>query len=132
MKKILIVFAVIAISSSSAFAQTSTTTTSTTVTTTSTDDRAVSSSKKLQQELNLTDDQYNKVLVVNTECMKRRDALKASGQTDHQGFKDIMEYRKQQFATILTADQLAKLDDIEAKEREERKAAHSQSNGGGE
>jgi len=128
MKKVIIAFAIIAISSSSAFSQTATP--ATTTATTSGDDRAVSSAKKIQQELGLTDDQYNKILAVNIECAKRRDALKASGQTGHEAFKPIMDYREQQYATILTTDQAAKLKDIEAQEREQRKASHSQSNSG--
>ena len=86
MKKVIIVFAIIAISSSSAFSQTTATTPATITTTTSSDDRAVSSAKKIQQELGLTDDQYNKILAVNIECAKRRDALKASGQTGREAF----------------------------------------------
>jgi hypothetical protein len=130
MKKVIIVFAIIAISSSSAFSQTTATPPATTTTTTSSDDRAVSSAKKIQQELGLTDDQYNKILAVNIECAKRRDALKASGQTGREAFKPIMDYREQQYATILTTDQAAKLKDIEAQEREQRKASHSQSSSG--
>jgi Spy/CpxP family protein refolding chaperone len=126
MKKVIIAFAIIAISSSSAFSQTATTAPATTTTAAATDDHAVSSAKKIQQELGLTDDQYNQILAVNTECDKRRDALKASGQTGHESFKPIMDYRNQQYATILTADQATKLKDIEA----QRKASHSQSNSG--
>ena len=127
MKKVIIAFAIIAISSSSAFSQTATPAPATT-TATSADDRAVSSAKKIQQELGLTDDQYNKILAVNIECGKRRDALKASGQTGRDAFKPIMDYREQQYATILTADQATKLKGIEDQEREQRKASHSQSN----
>ncbi|HTC01271.1 MAG TPA: hypothetical protein VK705_11380, partial [Ferruginibacter sp.] len=125
MKKVIIAFAIIAISSSSAFSQTATPAPATT-TATSADDRAVSSAKKIQQELGLTDDQYNKILAVNIECGKRRDALKSSGQTGRDAFKPIMDYREQQYATILTADQATKLKGIEDQEREQRKASHSQ------
>jgi Spy/CpxP family protein refolding chaperone len=130
MKKVIIAFVIIAITTSSAFAQTAAPVQNSSTTVAVTDDRAVNSAKKLQQELGLTDDQYNKILVVNTECMKRRDAAKASGQTGREAFKPIMDYREQQYATILTADQAAKLKDIEAKEREERKASKGQSNSG--
>src|ERR1700743_687929 len=101
MKKLLIAFAILAIANSAAFAQTAAPAQSST-TTASTEDRAVTMAKKMQQDLGLTDDQYNKILSVNTECMKRRDAAKASGQTGREAFKPIMDYRDQQYATILT------------------------------
>jgi Spy/CpxP family protein refolding chaperone len=128
MKKVLIAFAIFAMANSSAFAQTA----ASPDTSAHADDRAVSMAKKMQQELSLTDDQYNKILAVNTECMKRRDAIKASGQTGREAFKPVMDYREQQYATILTADQAAKFKDIEANEREQRKAAHDGGSNPGE
>jgi len=115
----MIAFAVFAIANSSAFAQTAAPVQSSTIT--PTDDRAVNMAKKMQQDLNLTDDQYNKIVAVNTECMKRREALKASGETDHSAYKPIMDYRDQQYAAILTPDQDAKFKDMEA----QRRASHS-------
>jgi Spy/CpxP family protein refolding chaperone len=121
MKKILIAFAILAMANhNSAFAQAAAPVQQSSTTVTPTDDRAVSSAKRLQQELNLTDDQYNKIVAVNTECAKRKDALEASGQKDRSAYKPIMDYRKQQYATILTADQLAKLKDIEAAKKADR------------
>jgi Spy/CpxP family protein refolding chaperone len=120
MKKLMIAFAVIAMANSSAFAQT-TAPVQPATTTAPADDHAVTMAKKMQQDLSLTDDQYNQILAVNTECEKRRDAAKASGQTGREAFKPIMDYRDQQYATILTADQNAKFKDMEA----QRRAAHS-------
>ncbi|MBV8251364.1 MAG: hypothetical protein JO154_02055 [Chitinophaga sp.] len=71
--------------------------------------RAIAYTDELKAKLHLTDDQYKKVLDVNTECIRRKDALKASGQKGGTGFKDISTYRKQQFQTILTPDQLTQL-----------------------
>jgi Spy/CpxP family protein refolding chaperone len=120
MKKLMIAFAVLAIANSAAFAQTTAPVQSST-TTAPADDHAVTMAKKMQQDLSLTDDQYNQILAVNTECEKRRDAVKASGQSGREAFKPIMDYRDQQYATILTADQNAKFKDMEA----QRRAAHS-------
>ncbi|WP_143307207.1 hypothetical protein [Chitinophaga vietnamensis] len=78
------------------------------------EERAKIYADELKSKLSLTDDQYKKVLDVNTECIRRKDALKASGQKDAKGFKDISAYRKQQFATILTPDQQAKLKALNA------------------
>lgn len=71
--------------------------------------RAAQYADELKAKLNLTDDQYKKVLAVNTECIRRKDALKASGQKDVAGKKEIAAYRKQQYQAILTPDQQAKL-----------------------
>ncbi|WP_146616234.1 hypothetical protein [Chitinophaga dinghuensis] len=71
--------------------------------------RAIAYSDELKTKLHLTDDQYKKVLAVNTECIRRKDALKANGDKAGNGFKDISAYRKQQFQTILTPDQLTQL-----------------------
>ena len=79
---------------------------------TSTEERGAIYSKQLKKELNLTDDQYNKVLAVNTECIRRKDAAKSSGDKD--AAKSIKDYRNQQFQTILTPDQMTKLKSINA------------------
>jgi predicted aminopeptidase len=76
--------------------------------------RAVEYSNELRTKLHLTDDQYNKVLAVNAECIRRKDALRANGQKGGQGSKDIATYRKQQFQTILTPDQQAQLKALHA------------------
>jgi LAS superfamily LD-carboxypeptidase LdcB len=76
--------------------------------------RAVAYTDELKAKLHLTDDQYQKVLAVNTECIRRKDALKASGQKDGPGHKEISAYRKQQFQTILTPDQLTQLKALNA------------------
>lgn len=62
--------------------------------------------------MSLTDDQYNKVLAVNTECIRRKDAAKSSDDKD--AAKSIKTYRNQQFQTILTPDQMAKLKSVNA------------------
>lgn len=74
--------------------------------------RAVAYSKQLQKELTLDDDQYAKVLAVNTECIRRKDALKQNKQPDPNASKAISQYRMQQYQTILKPDQLTKLKGI--------------------
>jgi LAS superfamily LD-carboxypeptidase LdcB len=84
--------------------------------------RAVAYTDELKAKLHLTDDQYQKVLAVNTECIKRKDALKASGQKGGQGSKEISAYRKQQYQTILTPDQLTQLKAINAQNNPKKSA----------
>lgn len=71
--------------------------------------RAIPYSKELKQKLSLNDDQYNKILAVNTECINKKDALKQADQKKNAGSKEIAQYRMEQYKTILTPDQLTKL-----------------------
>ena len=78
--------------------------------------RAVQYSQDLKAKLGLSDDQYAKILAVNTECITRKDALKTS--TDVYAMKDgkkqIKDYRANEFAKILTPDQQTKLKSMNA------------------
>ena len=111
MKKILFAIAIASISLN-AMGQTVTTTskqkttTSVTKTKAAADARAIPYSKELKAKLGLNDDQYNKVLAVNTECINKKDQKVNS--------KEISAYRQQQYQTILTPDQMAKLKAINA------------------
>jgi hypothetical protein len=71
-------------------------------------DRAVQYSNQLKTSLGLSDDQFQKVLAVNTECITRRDALKGSGDKAAMktGKADIKAYRLGEFQKIFTADQM--------------------------
>ncbi|KIO77443.1 hypothetical protein TH53_09190 [Pedobacter lusitanus] len=76
--------------------------------------RAIPYSKELQQKLALNDAQYTKILAVNTECINKKDALKQADQQKGGGSKEIAQYRMEQYKTILTPDQLAKLKALNA------------------
>jgi hypothetical protein len=71
-------------------------------------DRAVQYSNELKTALTLNDDQYQKVLAVNTECITRKDAMKGSGDKGAMktGKTDIKAYRLGEFQKIFTADQM--------------------------
>jgi hypothetical protein len=71
-------------------------------------DRAVQYSNELKSALTLNDDQYQKVLAVNTECITRKDAMKGSGDKGAMktGKADIKAYRLGEFQKIFTADQM--------------------------
>jgi hypothetical protein len=71
-------------------------------------DRAAQYSTELKTALTLNDDQYQKVLAVNTECITRRDALKGGGDKAAMktGKADIKAYRLGEFQKIFTADQM--------------------------
>jgi hypothetical protein len=71
-------------------------------------DRAVQYSNELKTTLTLNDEQYQKVLAVNTECITRKDAMRGSGDkgTMKTGKADIKAYRLGEFQKIFTADQM--------------------------
>jgi hypothetical protein len=71
-------------------------------------DRATQYSNQLKTALTLNDDQYQKVLAVNTECITRKDALRGSGDKAAMktGKADIKAYRLGEFQKIFTADQM--------------------------
>jgi hypothetical protein len=77
-------------------------------------DRATQYSNQLKTSLTLNDDQYQKVLVVNTECITRRDALR--GGQDKTAMKtgkaDIKAYRLGEFQKIFTAEQMTSYQNI--------------------
>ncbi len=70
-------------------------------------ERAVQYSQQLKSGLSLSDDQYQKVLAVNTECINRKDA--ARGSQDRSAMKtskdDIKVYRQGEFQKIFTPEQ---------------------------
>jgi len=70
--------------------------------------RAVQYSNQLKTVLSLNDDQYQKVLAVNTECITRKDAMKGSGDKGAMktGKSDIKAYRLGEFKKIFTAQQM--------------------------
>lgn len=78
--------------------------------------RATQYSQDLKAKLGLSDEQYAKVLTVNTECITRKDALKTlkDATAVKAGKKQIKDYRTTEFAKILTADQLNKLQSMNA------------------
>ena len=83
--------------------------------------RAVQYSQDLKAKLGLSDDQYGKILTVNTECITRKDALKTltDAAAVKDGKKQIKDYRSAEFAKILTADQLTKLKAMKANNKQE-------------
>ncbi|PWK25251.1 hypothetical protein LV89_02877 [Arcicella aurantiaca] len=67
-------------------------------------DRAAQYSQELKSKLGLSDDQYQKVLAVNTECINRKDATK--GNKDKSAKDEIKAYRQAEFQKIFTPQQL--------------------------
>jgi hypothetical protein len=96
-------------------------------------DRASQYSNELKTALTLNDDQYQKVLAVNTECISRKDAMRGGGDKAAMktGKADIKAYRLGEFQKIFTADQMTAYqnmnDDKDGKDdKDEKDGDHSQ------
>jgi hypothetical protein len=77
---------------------------------------------RLQKKLNLTADQHTKILAVNLEVMKRKEALKAAdAKPDKAAFREIRQYRQQQFKAILTPAQMEQLKAMRAEHKKKHK-----------
>lgn len=76
-------------------------------------DRATQYSQELKSKLALSDDQYQKVLAVNTECINRKDATK--GNKDKNAKDEIKAYRQAEFQKIFTPQQLTSYQSLNKK-----------------
>lgn len=74
----------------------------------SAEERAVQYADQLKSTLSLSDAQYKQVLAVNTECITRKDALRANEDKNIQktGNNGIHAYRVAEFEKIFTAEQM--------------------------
>lgn len=78
-------------------------------------ERAKRETDDLKTPLQLTPDQYNKILAANTEFFTARAAYKASGKTPQEGhddFKKIHDDRKAKVDAVLTPEQRKQYDQI--------------------
>ncbi len=89
----------------------------------SAEQRAKAYTNELKTALNLTDEQYAKIMAVNTECIKRKDAVRQGGGDNASGFKEIAQYRRQQFQTILTPTQMQQLKNYQMTQSDNRAKA---------
>lgn len=90
-------------------------------------DRAAQYSNELKTALTLNDEQYQKVLAVNTECITRKDAMRGSADKEAMktGKAAIKAYRLGEFQKIFTAVQMTAYqnmnDDKDGKEGKDEK-----------
>jgi len=91
--------------------------------------RAVQYSSQLKTTLTLNDDQYQRVLAVNTECITRKDAMKGSGDGGAMktGKGDIKAYRLGEFKKIFTPEQMTTFQNMNADNN--GKGRHGKDNG---
>jgi hypothetical protein len=84
------------------------------------EERAAFMTDKMQQKLGLSADQHTKILAVNIEVAKRRQALMTGdSRPDKSTFKPVDDYREQQFASILTSAQMEQWKTIRTEQQHE-------------
>lgn len=72
----------------------------------STEDRARFMADRMQEKLALSDDQHAKIMAVNLEVAKRRQALRVEdAKPDSTAFMALDQFRQEPFAAILTPAQ---------------------------
>ncbi|MDZ7813175.1 MAG: hypothetical protein U5L74_08665 [Ideonella sp.] len=86
------------------------------------EERAEVYAKRMQKNLNLSDEQYKKVLVINIEQAKKQEELRAAHKAEMQATREKMKTQQQdlskKYESVLTPEQLKKFKD----EREKRQA----------
>ncbi len=86
------------------------------------EERAEVYAKRMQKNLNLTDEQYKKVVAINIEQAKKQEELRAAHQAEMQATRQKMKANYQdlskKYESVLTPEQLQKFKE----EHEKRKA----------
>lgn len=86
------------------------------------EERAEVNTKRMQKNLNLTDEQYKKVLVINIEQAKKQEELRSTRKAEMQANPKEMKAQHQdlikKYESVLTPEQLIKFKE----EQEKRKA----------
>lgn len=95
----------------------------------SAEERAVQYADQLKSTLSLSDAQYKQVLAVNTECITRKDALRANGSIKKQGNDGIHAYRIAEYQKIFTAEQMTAFENYRKEVKEERPDRDGNKNG---
>lgn len=86
------------------------------------EERAEVYAKRMQKNLNLTDEQYKKVLAINIEQAKKQEELRAAHKAEMKATREKMKAQHQdlskKYESVLTPEQLKKFKE----EQEKRKA----------
>jgi Spy/CpxP family protein refolding chaperone len=94
------------------------------------EERAEIYAKRMQKSLGLTDEQYKKVLTINIEQTKQREAFreaqKAQMQANREKMKAEHEAISKKYEAVLTPDQMKKLKE----QQDQRKADFKERRGG--
>ena len=95
------------------------------------EERAEIYAKRMQKNLNLTDEQYKKVLAINLEQAKKHEEMLAAKKAEMQASRERMKAQREEmgkkYAAILTPEQLKKFNE----EKEKRQSDMQDRRNGG-
>lgn len=87
------------------------------------EERAEVYAKRMQKNLNLTDEQYKKVLAINIEQAKKQTELRAAHKVEMQATREKMKAQHQdlskKYESVLTPEQLKKFKEEQEKRKTE-------------
>lgn len=89
------------------------------------EERAAKQTERMATELNLTAEQKEKIAVINEGIVTKNDAIRTNATMTEEAKRETIKTnnasRREQYSTVLTADQLAKYDEMQKAHKEKRK-----------
>jgi periplasmic protein CpxP/Spy len=97
------------------------------------EERAEVYAKRMQKNLNLTDEQYKKVLAINLEQAKKHEEMRAAHKAEMQANREKMMGQRQElnkkYESVLTPEQLKKFKEEQEKRQSEMQERRKDGNG---
>ena len=97
------------------------------------EERAEVYAKRMQKNLNLTDDQYKKVLAINLDQAKKHEEMRAAHKAEMQASREKMMGQRQElskkYESVLTPEQLKKFKEEQEKRQSEMQERRKGGNG---
>jgi hypothetical protein len=97
------------------------------------EERAEVYAKRMQKNLNLTDEQYKKVLAINIEQAKKQEELRAAHKAEMLATQEKMKANRldlfNKYESILTSEQLKNFKEVQEKHKTEMKKGRKERRG---
>ncbi len=97
------------------------------------EERAEVYAKRMQKTLNLSDEQYIKVLAINIEQVKKQEELRAAHKAEMQATREKMKAQHQdlskKYESVLTPEQLKKFKEEQEKRKSEMQEGRKERRG---
>ncbi|GAB2618598.1 hypothetical protein GCM10027035_13480 [Emticicia sediminis] len=97
------------------------------------EERAEVYAKRMQKNLNLSDEQYKKVLAINIEQSKKQEELRAAHKAEMQATREKMKAQHQdlnkKYESVLTPEQLKKFKEEQEKRKSEMQEGRKERRG---
>lgn len=97
------------------------------------EERAEVYAKRMQKNLNLSDEQYKKILAINIEQAKKQEELRAAHKAEMQATREKMKAQHQdlskKYESVLTPEQLKKFKEEQEKRKSEMQEGRKERRG---